>query len=397
VRCVTSTPYEGSSPFVTPQRKKKLDTTHGARPNLVLLSHEHLIGVTAFRSELRYNKDSKVKWKLGPELAAKPALRRECSANDPTAWGERSRTMVTAQLTPVGVGIHNVLIATDFSRYSNVALTFGLDLAHDYRATAYVVSVIPTDEILLAGPDAYVPAKDATRRDLLELKAELTRSHAYVEGKDYHLYMLEGAVAEAILDFACAQQIDLIVVATHGRSGLGKVLMGSVAEKVFRQSPVPVLTIGPRVHRTTYKSPTQNILVPTDFTPASERAVSYAAALARARKATLTLLHVLNPAAVKGVAARASVEQGIKTKLAELLGREADGVQCGVRVEAGRVETTILETADKIAADLLVMGVRPWNGILDRLMWPHAYEGVCQSPCPVVTVRGNSADRRISI
>ena len=66
--------------------------------------------------------------------------------------------MVTAQLTPVGVGIHNVLIATDFSRYSNVALTFGLDLAHDYRATAYVVSVIPTDEILLAGPDAYVPA-----------------------------------------------------------------------------------------------------------------------------------------------------------------------------------------------------------------------------------------------
>ena len=46
---------------------------------------------------------------------------------------------------------------------------------------------------------------------------------------------------------------------------------------------------------------------------------------------------------------------------------------------------------------LLVMGVRPWNGILDRLMWPHAYEVVCQSPCPVVTVRGNSADRRISI
>jgi nucleotide-binding universal stress UspA family protein len=208
--------------------------------------------------------------------------------------------MVTAQLTPVGVGIHNVLIATDFSRYSNVALTFGLDLAHDYRATAYVVSVIPTDEILLAGPDAYVPAKDATRRDLLELKAELTRSHAYVEGKDYHLYMLEGAVAEAILDFACAQQIDLIVVATHGRSGLGKVLMGSVAEKVFRQSPVPVLTIGPRVHRTTYKSPTQNILVPTDFTPASERAVSYAAALARARKATHTILHLQNPAAGKG-------------------------------------------------------------------------------------------------
>ena len=163
--------------------------------------------------------------------------------------------MVSAQLTPIGVGIHNVLIATDFSRYSNVALNFGLELAHDYHATAYVAAVIPTDEILIAGPDAYLAAKDATRRDLLELKAEVARVHSFVEGKDYHLYMLEGAVAEALLDFAHSKQIDLIVVATHGRSGLGKVLIGSVAEKVFRQSSVPVLTIGPRVHRPAYKNP----------------------------------------------------------------------------------------------------------------------------------------------
>jgi nucleotide-binding universal stress UspA family protein len=301
--------------------------------------------------------------------------------------------MVSAQLTPIGVGIRNVLIATDFSRYSNVALNFGLELAHDYHATAYVAAVIPTDEILIAGPDAYLAAKDATRRDLLELKAEVARVHSFVEGKDYHLYMLEGAVAEALLDFAHSKQIDLMVVATHGRSGLGKVLIGSVAEKVFRQSSVPVLTIGPRVHRPAYKNPRRNILVPTDFTPASERAVHYAAALARARKAALTVLHVLSPAAVKGVADRADVEQGIKTKLAELLEREADGVQCHTRVEVGRVETAILETADKIEADLLVMGVRPWNGLLDRLMWPHAYEVVRESPCPVVTVRGEPADR----
>lgn len=350
-----------------------------------------MICVTEFRSESRYNKNSKVDWNLeaGTGLrSAESGRRHGFPANDPTAWGERSRTMATAQLTPIGVGIHNVLIATDFSRYSNLALNFGLELAHDYQAKAYVVSVIPTDEILLAGPDAYVAAKDATRRDLLELKSELTRAHSYVEGEDYHLYMLEGAVADALLDFARSRQIDLIVVATHGRSGLGKVLMGSVAEKVFRQSPVPVLTIGPHVHKTAYKHAAQNILVPADFNPASGRAVRYAAALARERKATLTLLHVLSPGAVKGVPDRARVEQGIKTRLAELLGREANVVHCSMRVEVGRVETAILETADKIEADLLVMGVRPWTGILDRLMWPHAYEVVRESPCPVVTVRG---------
>ncbi|MGB8888589.1 MAG: universal stress protein [Candidatus Korobacteraceae bacterium] len=301
--------------------------------------------------------------------------------------------MTTAQITPAGVGIHNVLIATDFSHYSNVALNFGLELAHDYCATAYVVSVIPTDEILIAGPDAYVAAKDATRRDLLELKAELARTHSLVEGKDYHLYMLEGAVARAILDFANSRQIDLIVVATHGRSGLGKALMGSVAEKVFRQSPVPVLSIGPRVHRAGYKHAPQNILVPADFTLASERAVRYAGALARQHKATLTLLHVLSSGAVKGVSDRATLEQRTYSRLAELLGREAEGVRGSMRVEVGRIQTVILENADKLEADLLVMGVRPWNGILDHLMWPHAYEVVRESPCPVVTVRGTPANQ----
>jgi len=314
----------------------------------------------------------------------------EAQPTTPTAWGEWSRTMATARLTSARVGIHNVLIATDFSRYSDVALNFGLELARDYKATAYVASVIPTDEILLAGPDAYVAAKDATRRDLLELKASLARTNSYVEGRDYHLYMLEGAVAEALLDFAGSRQIDLMVVATHGRSGLGKVLMSSVAEKVFRQSPVPVLTIGPHVRQATHRKAPRNILVPADFNPASERAVRFAVTLAREHKATLTLLHVLSSAAVNGVSDRAAMEQGIKAKLVELMGRTAAGVQYSMRVEAGRVETTILEMADKLRADLLVMGVRPWTGILDRLMWPHAYEVVRESPCPVVTVRGQA-------
>ena len=239
--------------------------------------------------------------------------------------------MATAQLTSAGVGIHNVLIATDFSHYSDVALNFGLELAHDYQATAYVVSVIPTNEILLAGPDAYLAAKDATRRDLLELKAGLTRTYSYVEGKDYHLYMLEGAVAEALLDFARSSHIDLVVVATHGRSGLGKVLIGSVAEKVFRQSPVPVLTIGPHVGEAAHRKKPRNILVPVDFTPASERGVRFAAALAREHKASLTVLHVLSPAAIKGVSDRAAIEQGIKTKLAEFMARAADGVAYNAR------------------------------------------------------------------
>src|SRR5208283_2675699 len=175
--------------------------------------------------------------------------------------------MTTAQLTSVEVGIHNVLIATDFSHYSNQALNFGLELGHAYHANAYVVFVVPGDEFMVAGPEAYAAAKDAARRDLLELKEELRRKHSCLEGEDYHLFLLEGDAAQAILDFAHQREVDLIVVGTHGRSGLGRVLMGSVAERVFRHSPVPVLTLGPHLHQLAQAGRPKNILVPVDFTP----------------------------------------------------------------------------------------------------------------------------------
>jgi nucleotide-binding universal stress UspA family protein len=300
--------------------------------------------------------------------------------------------MVTAPLTPVGVGIHDVLIATDFSRYSDAALQFGLELANGYGAKAYVASVVPANEFLLAGPEAYVAAKDATRRDLLQLKEELKRTHSYIDGKDYYLYLLEGDVAPALLDFSRQHGVDLLVVATHGRKGLGKVLMGSVAEHIFRQSPVPVLTIGPRVRLAKPPAALQNIFVPVAFTPASEQAIGYAAALARERNASLTALHVVDPAALKAVPDHACVMQGIKARLAELMAREAKGIRCCLRVETGRVQTLILRVAGEIATDLVVMGVRPWNGILDHLMWPQAYEVVRESVCPVITVRGTEGE-----
>jgi nucleotide-binding universal stress UspA family protein len=301
--------------------------------------------------------------------------------------------MATAQLTPVGVGIHNVLIATDFSRCSNLALSFGLELAHGYQANAYVVFVVPTDQFMVAGPDAYEAAKDVARRDLMELKHELRKKHSYIEGEDYHLFLLEGDVAESILDFARQKEIDVIVVGTHGRGGLGRALMGSVAERVFRQAAVPVLTLGPNLQRIARAGTPRNILVPVDFTPASERAAHYAVAMAREHNAALTMLHVIERWPTEEKADRARVMQSLREKVQNLVREEAKGLRCDVRVQVGRVVETILYTANGIEADLVVMGVRPRTGLLNRLMWPHAYEIVREAACPVLTVRGEAAER----
>jgi nucleotide-binding universal stress UspA family protein len=296
--------------------------------------------------------------------------------------------MVTAQLNPVGVGIHSVLIATDFSSYSTVAVNFGLELAHEYQAKAHVVFVLHSDEFLIAGPDAYVAAKDAARRDLLELKAELQQTHGYKEGEDYHLFLREGDVAQSILDCARQKKVDLVVVGTHGRGGLGKMLMGSVAESVFRQSPVSVMTVGPHLRCSARGFALRNILLAADFTPASERAAHYAGALAREHNAKLTMLHVLDQAELGSVGEPAVVMQEIEKKLIASIGQDAEGLLSCCRIEVGKVVPTILRTEAEIGADLLVMGVRPWSGLLNRLIWPHAYAIVREADCPVLTVRG---------
>lgn len=294
--------------------------------------------------------------------------------------------MATAQLTPVGVGIRNVLIATDFSSCSNQALNLGLRLAKEHLAQAHVVLVVPSEEFMIAGPEAYVAARNAAARDLETLKVELKNVSGYVEGSDYHLYLLEGYIAPSILTFAQQKNIDLIVMGTHGRGGLGKALMGSVAELVFRGSAVPVMTIGPHAKHVVEALAPKTILVAADFTAASERAVRYAAAMASEYKSRLTLVHVLNPKNLSHAQSQPQVIQETEAKLAALLGPEQN-VSFTSRVEIGRVVPTILQTARGMGADLLVVGVRPSIPALSRFMWPNAYEIVRESSCPVLTVR----------
>ena len=298
--------------------------------------------------------------------------------------------MVTAQLNPVGVGIHNVLIATDFSRYSTVAMNFGLALAQEYHAKADIVFVLPSNDFLIAGPDAYVAAKDAAERDLEELKSELQQTQPCNESRDYHLLFMEGDPAESILDCAREKNVDMVVVGTHGRGGLGKMLMGSVAERVFRQSPVPVMTVGPHLHRAARGFAPRNILLPANFTPASERAAHYAAALAREHDAKLTMLHVREKTEADVHTNPSQVLRETEKNLTALIGEDTAGLRLCCRIEVGKLVPTLLRVETEIDADLLVMGVRPSSGFLDRLMWPNAYEIVREAACPVLTVRGQS-------
>lgn len=301
--------------------------------------------------------------------------------------GEIGSAMATLQVTPIGVGIKNVLIATDFSRCSRSALDFGLQLAKTYKARAHVAYVLPSADFLLSGPEVYVSAQDAARRDLKQLQADIEQSYSCRMGEDFQIYLLEGEVTRSILEFVRQWDIDLIVLGTHGRGGLGKAFLGSVAEQVFRHTPIPVLTVGPEACEQPLHCHPREIIVPADFTPPSRRAVQYAVALAREHHSNLTLLHVVNPKQLEHVPDRAAAERGLTRRLSELVDN-GEGMPCAIRLEVGRISETILEVARTQSADLLVMGVRPSSGVLDRLVIPHAYEVIRGAPCPVLTLRG---------
>jgi nucleotide-binding universal stress UspA family protein len=189
------------------------------------------------------------------------------------------------------------------------------------------------------------------------------------------------------------EEIDLIVLGTHGRTGLQKLILGSSAEEVFRRSPVPVLTIGPAVRNGAHNGGRfRCVLFATDFNVVSKVAAAYAVSLAQENQARLILLHVL-PEPRQSKASRShelSIAEAIH-RLQELVPPEAEfWCRPDAMVQHGEPAEQILAAANQRGADLIVLGVRGMDGLAamsTHLRQATAYNVVVQAPCPVLTVR----------
>jgi nucleotide-binding universal stress UspA family protein len=145
------------------------------------------------------------------------------------------------------IAIKNVLVATDFSQPSANALEYGRALARTFAATLYVLHVVDstvlTTPALDAGP-IYDPElmkrlEDEARERLETIVREDDRRELHAKT----VAMLVAGPANGIVGYAAREKVDLIVIGTHGRTGLSHLLMGSVAERVVRTAPCPVLTV----------------------------------------------------------------------------------------------------------------------------------------------------------
>lgn len=143
--------------------------------------------------------------------------------------------------------IRNILVATDFSETSETAVVYGQTLAAQFKAALHVVHVvenialrnITAEGFLAVMPDLQRELEEAAGQQFEAVLARLRSGGLSVQGR----VITSSATAEAIVTYARDFGVDLIVVGTHGQSGMSRLLLGSVAERVVRTAPCPVLTV----------------------------------------------------------------------------------------------------------------------------------------------------------
>jgi nucleotide-binding universal stress UspA family protein len=285
------------------------------------------------------------------------------------------------------IALQNVLFTTDFSPISETALLFAESIARRYGSTLTVAHAISPLETRMVPPEAYGASQQALDEAAnLRMNDLDQRLHAL----PHKVVMRHGLVGDVISELIEKTGADLLVMGTHGRSGFGRLVMGSVAEEVFRQAACPVLTIGPKVSaQAPHEAEFKHILFATDFNPESQ-AASYALSLAQEYQARLTLLHV----APQFAELEADTERIIE-ELGSLVPVDAQ-MWCRPEytVKFGVPAAGILEVAAEKRADLIVLGVRSAAGHIGAATHAAAataHRVVSCAACPVLTVRKHQA------
>jgi nucleotide-binding universal stress UspA family protein len=139
--------------------------------------------------------------------------------------------------------VNSILFPTDFSHYNDAALEYACTLAAEANAKLYIVHVHDLTSVDPTwGEAGFIHAEERSWEDAVS-RRQLEKVKPTVSSVKFEQHFLTGRPGTAIVDFAADNKVDLIVMASHGRSGLSRLLMGSIAEDVMRKAPCPVLIV----------------------------------------------------------------------------------------------------------------------------------------------------------
>ena len=287
-----------------------------------------------------------------------------------------------------GVEIKQILAAIDFSDWTQPVLQSAAEMARRYGArltVAYAEMFLPPPYFTERGMQQIVDSLEKQRQAARQYLEETVESELG-EGISAEVRLVEASPTEGILRTAELVGADLIVMGTHGHSGLNRLLLGSVAEKVLRSSAVPVLTIrGAGDESAPCKLPFQKILCPVNYTPVAREALAYAADVARRSQAELLVMTSLE----EGGSDEEVLEHQEKL-CADVPGDVQTHCTVSPVVRHGHAAEQILKTAEEEECDLIVIGAQDKPLLETFTIGTTSVRVMRHATCPVLTVNRRS-------
>lgn len=285
------------------------------------------------------------------------------------------------------MNFRKIIFPTDFSDANRPVLRMAASLARGSNAELLIAHVYepPADTTTMSGAATAIvgPTFEEQQEQLLGVRPADSSIPVHHE-------IVSGTPSDGILKLAENENADLIVMGTHGRTMLSRLLMGSVAEEVVRHAPCPVMTLK-LGEQPDLPEDMKRILVPTDLSDNSKQAVDFASLLARDLDAELHLLFVEMGTYGYGGAAMdyPVIEQNLEQAKGELerIAPPHDGVRCERHVETGDPASSIDQFAKEHEIDLIVMTTHGRTGLARVLMGSIAEAVVRRGACPVLTIR----------
>lgn len=295
------------------------------------------------------------------------------------------------------MNVKKILLPTDFSDCCKEAFDYAVYWAQHFDAELHMLHAIVLHE---EGTKAPVQMFENTQQYIEKAATtEMTRLVHQLESNSLKVRKVQKrgiSVAPVVLEYAEENEIDLIVLGTHGRRGIQRLLLGSVAEEVVRLAPCPVMTI--RASETARKPDSvKNILVPIDFSEHSRQSLAAAGQIATIYGAKIQVLHVIQETVhpsfyVTGKTSVFDLVPDIRKKATEAL-KKAVHESVGAAVEAdlfvreGRPSAEITKSVTDYRSDLIVIATHGLTGIESMMVGSAAERVVRMAPCPVLTVK----------
>lgn len=274
--------------------------------------------------------------------------------------------------------IRNIAIATDFSPCSERAMQHALVVAHRFGAVLHILHIVRPTEFSFV-PDFMVDLDKLAERDCDNLIGRLNAAHS-LDNIEHHCWNMDGDISGALRDFSHDHRIDLMILGTRGRSGMSKLLLGSIAQEIFHCLCCPVLTVGPWSNGATRQLQLKKVLFATDLSRESTAAIPYALTAAKTWHADIDVLHVCS-------SAKCECHVGMEDLRSRMEVQAIGGAPLmRYRILPGRPSASVLNFASQHEESLIVLGLDRHRSLYGGPSISHANEIARQARCPVLSV-----------